>query len=166
VLPPKKDTRRFTVVAEPDAEQAQFDIDIAGLALQNGQIHYQDQASNQQLDLVNVAIDTGRMTFGQFFDVHLKGQLQGHQPEVNARVDGQALVRLEPHLSRYAAQRVNVTLDGQLGRYHSSDLLIRGAMDYHRASNTVAFKDIELNSTGALQTRDARPELEWRMTAP
>lgn len=166
VLPPKKDTRRFTVVAEPDAEQAQFHIDIAGLALQNGQIHYQDQASNQQLDLVNVAIDTGRMTFGQFFDVHLKGQLQGHQPEVNARVAGQALVRLEPHLSRYAAQRVNVTLDGQLGRYHSSDLLIRGAMDYHRASNTVAFKDIELNSTGALQTRDARPKLEWRMTAP
>src|SRR5690606_38377470 len=52
-----------------------FQIDIAGLDLKNGEIHLYDQVTGSIGRIVRLDVNTGRMTFDQAFDVALKGKL-------------------------------------------------------------------------------------------
>lgn len=98
-------------------ESTVFEIDIAGLELKDGAIHFFDSGSQTQMDLVNLDINTGRMTFDQPFDVIFKGRLQGDKPKTDATLTGQMLLELAPQRNRYTAQRINMSLEGAIDPY-------------------------------------------------
>ncbi len=138
----------------PDAAQAEFQIDIAGLDLKEGEIHFYDQASATQMRIVNLELNTGRMTFGQPFDVIFKGSLQGEKPVANAALEGQALVQLEPHLYRFGAQKMNINLTGNVGAYTAQSATLRGALELLTLTEDLRARQLELVSQGQWQDAD------------
>src|SRR5690606_21444522 len=83
-------------------------IDIAGLEMKGGQIHFLDERAGTSVTLSQLDVTTGRMTYDQPFDVTLKGRLVGVAPMIDAPVDAQALLRLDPNQKTYSAQKINV----------------------------------------------------------
>lgn len=132
----------------PDAAEAEFQIDIAGLDLKEGEIHFYDQSSAAQIRVVDLELNTGRMTFGQPFDVIFKGKLLGERPIADANLEGQALVQLEPHLYRYSAQKMNVSLAGQVGAYQAQSATLRGALEVLTHTQDLRARQLELVSQG------------------
>lgn len=142
----------------PDATQAEFQIDIAGLDLKEGEIHFYDQDTTTQMRLVNLELNTGRMTFAQPFDVIFKGNLQGEQPIAQATLEGQALVQLEPHLHRYSAQKINMNLVGKVGAYTAQSATLRGALEALTHTEDLRARQLELVTQGKWQ--DETQELQ------
>lgn len=140
----------------PNVSQAEFQIDIAGLDLKEGEIHFSDLPSNTQLRLVNLELNTGRMTFGHPFDVIFKGTLQGEQPVAEATVEGQAVLQLEPHLHRYVAQRMNMSLVGQVGAYQATQASFRGGVELLSLTQDVRGRNIEILTQGSWQGAGAK----------
>ncbi len=132
----------------PDANQAEFQIDIAGLDLKDGEIHFYDQASETQMRLVGLELNTGRMTFGQPFDVIFKGHLLGDQPVADATLEGQMLLQLEPHLYRYNAQKMNINLVGTVGPYRAQSATLRGGLEMLTHTEDLRARQLELVSQG------------------
>lgn len=145
------DTQNKSSSIVPDAAQAEFQIDIAGLDLKAGEIHFYDQASTTQMRIVNLELNTGRMTFGQPFDVIFKGDLLGEKPVAKASLDGQALVQLEPHLYRFGAQKMNINLTGNVGAYTAQSATLRGALELLTHTEDLRARQLELVSQGQWQ---------------
>src|SRR5690606_16391568 len=72
-------------VAERD--EAALQIDIAGLDLRDGEVHFYDEVTSYVMRLVQLQLHTGRMTFDQPFDVSLRGHLLGEYPELDAGLE-------------------------------------------------------------------------------
>lgn len=134
-----------------DTDETIFQIDIAGLELKEGAIHFFDSQSQTQIRLVNLEINTGRMTFDQPFDVIFKGQLQGDKPQANATLIGQAVLQLEPQLRRYMAQRMNVSLEGDIGHYKANSATLRGGFELLTLTEDLRLRNLEFISQGRWQ---------------
>lgn len=135
----------------PDAAQAEFQIDIAGLNLKEGEIHFYDQRTATQMRVVDLELNTGRMTFAQPFDVIFKGNLHGEQPIAQATLEGQALVQLEPQLHRYGAQKINMNLVGKVGPYVAQNATLRGALEVLTHTEDLRARQLELVTQGKWQ---------------
>lgn len=150
----------------PDASQAEFQIDIAGLSLKESALHFHDFASDTQQQVVDLELNTGRMTFGQSFDVIFKGQLQGDKPVSDAQVEGQALLQVEPHLHRYAAQRINLSMVGKIGAYQAQSATLRGGLEWLVHTQDIRARQIELLTQGRWQSEQTLAEkINWSFTA-
>lgn len=154
------------VLAANPVERTDFQIDIAGLDLKGGELHFFDGQTGatgriEQLDLV-----TGRVTFDQAFDVAVKGKLLGDWPSVDAGFEGQALVRLEPVERMYSAQRINVALDGVLGDLQARSVTLRGSLAYNEFSRMFSASNLEFQVQGAIQGKRPVNNLDARLTVP
>lgn len=134
-----------------DTDETIFQIDIAGLELKEGAIHFFDSQSQTQMRVVDLDINTGRMTFNQPFDVIFKGQLQGDKPQAEATLFGQTVLQLEPQLRRYMAQRINVSLVGDIGYYKANNATLRGAVELLTLTEDLRARNIEFISQGRWQ---------------
>lgn len=134
-----------------DTDETVFQIDIAGLELKEGEIHFFDSSSQTQMRLVDLDINTGRMTFDQPFDVIFKGQLRGDKPQAKATLTGQTMLQLEPHLRRYMAQRINVSLVGDIGHYKANTATLRGGLELLTLTEDLRARNIEFISQGRWQ---------------
>lgn len=153
-------SRRFSPLSSAQADtalvlhptkQTEFQIDIAGLDLKSGELHISDEKSQTQMRVLDVELSTGRMTFGQPFDVIFKGALQGDQPVADAILEGQAVMQLEPHLKRYVAQRFNLSLNGSVGPYKATNAVIRGGLELLTLTKDLKAQNIEISTQGSWQ---------------
>lgn len=118
-------------LAQRAAEDTDFQIDIAGLSLRQGEIHFFSKRSNTTARLLDLELNTGRVTFGQPFDVDVKAQLRGDYPSINADLSGQAQLKLEPSIQSYRAQRLDVRLNGRFDELEAQSLSIKGNVAYN-----------------------------------
>lgn len=123
-------------------------IDIAGLELKSGQIHYLDQRTGTSLTLSELNVNTGRMTYDQAFDVTLKGRLLGVAPIADAQIEAQALLRLDSNARTYTAQKINVQLAGRLAELDKGVVTLKGNLDYSGTARTFAANGLELGVQG------------------
>lgn len=137
----------------PDTGKTQFQIDIAGLDFREGEVHYYDHILGGGGQIVGLDMNTGRMTFGQPFDLKFKGRLQGTKPHMEAALDGQALLRLDPYSHIYAAQRINVQVQGDVGSYKTEQLQLKGGVEYQSLVGVVRVQGMELTTQGELASR-------------
>lgn len=153
-------------VVAPDAQNTDFQIDIAGLDFKEGQIHYYDKVNATIARIVDLEINTGRMTFGQAFDVAFTGSLQGDYPIMDAQLNGQAMVKLDPYNNSYAAQRLNVQLEGDLGRYSANSLQLRGNVAYQPSTRLLQARSLDLQTQGEWQGEQAISDLQFSISTP
>ena len=165
-VPPSSETPQATQAAQRTFGQApnSFHIDIAGMDLSNGEIHYYDALTSSSARLLRLGITTGRVTADQPFDVILKGQLMGDFPAADAAVSAQAVVQFSPAKRTYSAQRVNVQVSGKLDQLQAQTLGLRaGGLVYDAYARKISANAVEFQVQGELQGPHAIQKLDNRL---
>lgn len=150
----------------PQNKEAALHVDIAGLELKGGEIHYLDVKRAKAARLVNLQLNTGRMTFDQAFEVSMSGDLQGEDPLADAKVEGQALVKIDPLLETYSAQKLNLLVTGVVGPLDAQTISLRGNFAYNGYSRMVDASGVEMQVQGATKGQQPVQDLNASLTMP
>lgn len=166
-LPVETDeTYAFQPTPAKPAQGTDLQIDIAGLTLRDGQIHLHDKKNNYVGHVVNLELNTGRMTADQPFDVAFRGRLLGDFPAADARFDGQAMVRFNADQKTFSAQRVNVQMSGRLGDLNSASVGLKGNLAYSAYSKMFSAGGLDFSVQGDLEGEHPVSDLEATLAVP
>lgn len=119
-------------------------IDIAGLDLKDGEVQLQDAITGMAVAFTRINANTGRVTFNQPFDVRMTARVEGGYPRVDANLTGQALLTLDPSAKRYAAQRLDLRMDGKLPGAEAKSLVMRGNLAFNGQKSALDVGGLEL----------------------
>ncbi|WP_322997760.1 AsmA family protein [Castellaniella sp.] len=152
--------------ADDPEGRTDMNIDIAGLELKGGQIHYLDQRSGLSTTLSSIEANTGRVTYDQPFDVSLKAQVAGDDPVQDAQLQAQALLRLNPGgRGYYSAQKINVQLNGRLGNLDQANAALKGNLAYKGSERRLSAGNLELTLAGNIVGAHPIQALKASLTA-
>ncbi len=70
-------------------------LNFGGIDIRNGQIHWHDKQSQQNVSLTNLNLTTGAVTFGEFFDVNLNADSKVNKPEIAAQLQLELQAKIE-----------------------------------------------------------------------
>jgi AsmA protein len=143
-------------VVVANAAGRDMQVDIAGLDIKDGELQLQDEMSGMAVAVTQFNATTGRVTFGQPFDVSMSARLQGGDPRIDAGLTGQALLTLDPTKDHYSAQRMDLRMDGQLPRAQAKSLAARGNLAYNGSTGKLDIAGLEVVFQGDWQN-PARP---------
>ncbi len=167
VQPPAAPARQMpAVLGDRSAAGTDFQIDIAGLDLKNGEIHLFDRVTGSVARVTQLNINTGRMTFDQAFDVALTGKLIGDFPVADANIEGQAVVKFNPDQQTYSAQKINVLVNGSLGALEAKSASLRGNLAYSAYSEMFSASNVEFLVQGELGGDTPIKNLETSLIVP
>mgnify|MGYP002377257533 CR=1 FL=1 len=153
-------------VSDDPENRSDLNIDIAGLELKDGQIHYLDQVSGLSTTLSSIEANTGRVTYDQPFDVSLKAQVAGDDPVQDAQLQAQALLRLNPGgRGYYSAQKINVQLTGRLGNLDQANATLKGNLGYKGSERRLTAGNLELALAGNIVGAHPIQDLKANLTA-
>lgn len=82
-------------------------LNFGGIDIQNGQIHWKDQQNQQNVDLTNLNLTTGTITFGEFFDVALTASTQVSNPQITSDLQVNLQAKLDQS-GQYAIRNLTV----------------------------------------------------------
>ncbi|MCF7768401.1 AsmA family protein [Achromobacter pulmonis] len=131
-------------------------IDIAGLDLKDGEVLLQDQMSGMAVAVTKINANTGRVTFNQPFDVRLTARIEGGNPRIDANLTGQALLTLDPSAKRYAAQKLDLRMDGKLPGAEAKSLAMRGNLAFNGQKSALNVAGLEVVFQGDVTDPAAR----------
>ncbi|MEN4919618.1 AsmA family protein [Achromobacter spanius] len=131
-------------------------IDIAGLDLKDGEVQLQDAMTGMAVAVTRINANTGRVTFNQPFDVRLTARVEGGNPRVDANLTGQALLTLDPSAKRYAAQKLDLRMDGKLPGAEAKSLAVRGNLAFNGRKSALDVAGLELVFQGDVTDPAAR----------
>lgn len=131
-------------------------IDIAGLDLKDGEVLLQDEMSGMAVAVTKINANTGRVTFNQPFDVRLTARLEGGNPRIDANLTGQALLTLDPSAQRYAAQKLDLRMDGKLPGAEAKSLAMRGNLAFNGQKSALDVAGLEVVFQGDITDPAAR----------
>lgn len=149
-----------------EAARTDFQIDIAGLDLKNGEIHYRDYMTGARARVEKLTVNTGRVTFDQPFDVALQGKLIGSYPKAQADIEGQAVVRFNPLERTYSAQKINVQVAGTVGDLLAKSASLRGNLAYSDYTETLTASNLALTVQGSGQGTTPVKNLDLSLSVP
>ncbi|OWT58407.1 AsmA family protein [Candidimonas nitroreducens] len=149
-----------------EAARTDFQIDIAGLDLKNGEIHYRDYMTGARARVEKLTVNTGRVTFDQPFDVALQGKLIGAYPKAQADIEGQAVVRFNPLERTYSAQKINVQVAGTVGDLQAKSASLRGNLAYSDYTETLTASSLALTVQGSGQGSTPVKNLDISLSVP
>jgi len=155
-----------TAAAQQAVARTDFQIDIAGLDLKNGEIHLYDSVTGAVGRIEQLDVNTGRVTFNQAFDVALKGKLIGEYPEADATLAGQALLQLNPNEQTYSAQKLNLQINGKLGRLDAKSAAVRGNLAYNAFSQMLNVSNLDVQVQGDVAGPQPIKGLETSLAVP
>jgi len=131
-------------------------IDIAGLDLKDGQVQLQDEITGMAVAVTKINANTGRVTFNQPFDVRMTARVEGGDPRVDANLTGQALLTLDPSAKRYAAQKLDLRMDGKLPGAEAKSLAMRGNLAFNGQKSALDIAGLEIVFQGDVTDPAAR----------
>lgn len=131
-------------------------IDIAGLDLKDGEVLLQDEMSGMAVAVTRINANTGRVTFNQPFDVRLNARVEGGNPRIDANLTGQALLTLDPSAKRYAAQKLDLRMDGKLPGAEAKSLAMRGNLAFNGQKSALDVAGLEVVFQGEITDPGAR----------
>ena len=131
-------------------------IDIAGLDLKDGEVQMQDAISGMAVAVTRINANTGRVTFNQPFDVRMSARVEGGYPRVDANLTGQALLTLDPSAKRYAAQKLDLRMDGKLPGAEAKSLVMRGNLAFNGQKSALDVAGLELLFQGDVTEPSAK----------
>jgi len=131
-------------------------IDIAGLDLKDGEVQMQDAITGMAVAVTRINANTGRVTFNQPFDVRMTARVEGGYPRVDANLTGQALLTLDPSAKRYAAQRLDLRMDGKLPGAEAKSLVMRGNLAFNGQKSALDVGGLELLFQGDVTEPSAK----------
>lgn len=141
-----------------------FKIDIAGLTLNKGQVHYRD--SQQDFVFDDMQVRTGRITQGQPFDLSLSTHATGMKKRIDAEVEINGLVLLQPLENTYAFNRLTADIKGKWLSLRQAQANIAGSVAIDIQQNALIGTDIDVQLEGKGQEKSGINDLKVLLTAP
>jgi len=123
---------------------ATMQIDIAGLDLQSGELLLQDDISGMAVSVRNLNANTGRVTYRQPFDISFSAQVDGEHPRMDASLNGQGLLMLDPLARRFAAQRLDVRMNGTVLGANAKNVSARGNLAFEGETSSLDVNGLEI----------------------
>lgn len=123
---------------------ATMQIDIAGLDLQSGELQLHDEISGMAVAVTNLTANTGRVTYKQPFDVTLSARVEGGNPRMDANLTGQGLLMLDPLAKRFAAQKLDMRMDGNVLGAETKSLSARGNLAFNGLTSSLDVSGLEI----------------------
>ena len=136
------------LIAKRSGSETDFQIDIAGLSLKGGEIHYFSKRSNVIGRLLQLEVNTGRMTFGQPFDVAFKSRLSGDYPVADGVLEVQGQLSLDPASKSYSAQKLSLSFVGDLDELQAQSLTVKGNVAYKSAQRQFSATSLDTQLQG------------------
>jgi AsmA protein len=136
------------LIAKRSGSETDFQIDIAGLSLKGGEIHYFSKRSNVIGRLLQLEVNTGLMTFGQPFDVAFKSRLSGDYPVADGVLEGQGQLSLDPASKSYSAQKLSLSFVGDLDELQAQSLTVKGNVAYKSAQRQFSATNLDTQLQG------------------
>lgn len=127
-----------------------FQIDIAGLDLQEGEILLQDEITGRAVALNELNINTGRVTFNQAFNATISAHIEGGNPRMDAQFAGQGMLTLDPAARRYGARNLDIRVNGQLPGVQAKTLTARGNVAFNSVESALDVSGLEVLLQGAV----------------
>lgn len=137
-----------TRLAAQQGRPTSFQIDIAGLELKDGEILLQDHTTGRAVALNDLNANTGRVTFNQPFNVNLSAHIEGGDPRVDAQLNGSGMLTLDPSGGRYAAQKLDLRVSGQLPDAQAKSLVTRGNVAFNGVERSLDVSSLEVLFNG------------------
>lgn len=119
-------------------------IDIAGLEVQAGEVQLQDEISGMAVAVTNLTANTGRVTYNQPFDLSFSARVEGGHPRMDSNLTGQGLLMLDPVGRRFAAQRLDVRLNGNVLGAEAKSLSARGNLAFNGLTSSLDVSGLEI----------------------
>ena len=123
---------------------ATMQIDIAGLDLQSGELQLHDEISGMAVAVTDLTANTGRVTYKQPFDVTLSAHIEGGNPRMDANLTGQGLLMLDPLARRFAAQKLDMRMDGNVLGAETESLSARGNLAVNGLTSSLDVSGLEI----------------------
>jgi AsmA protein len=146
------------------ASAAAFELDIAGVALADATLAYEDQQAQRRVQLSKLSLQTGRFKPGTPTPLSLKARLDADSPRLGSDVALQASVQLGPEPGRLAVQALQLDLEGALGAPGTLALKARlaGALEGHTGDERYAATAFTLT----LDARQGSTPITAKLQAP
>lgn len=141
-----------------------FKIDIAGLTLNKGSVHY--QSPNRDVVFEDMQIRTGRITQGQAFDLSLSAHAKGMQNRIDAELEINGLMLLKPLEKTYAFNRLNTDIKGKWLPLRQAQANITGSIAIDTQQNALIGTDIDIQIEGKGQEKSGINTINASLTAP
>src|SRR5690606_8924246 len=100
--------------------------------------------SGMAVAVTNLTANTGRVTYNQPFDVSLSARVEGGNPRVDANLTGQGLLTLDPLARRFAAQKLDVRMDGNVLGAEAKSLAARGNLAFNGRTSSLDVAGLEI----------------------
>jgi len=99
-----------------DAPAAQpLKFDVAGIALSDAEVRYEDRQAPRKVTLSRLSLQTGRIAEGVPTPVSLKARVDADQPQLGADLSLQGKLQTGPGAGRLAVDDLELDLDAKLG---------------------------------------------------
>ncbi|MBI5716828.1 MAG: AsmA family protein [Burkholderiales bacterium] len=94
---------------------APLELDVAGIAITDAEIQFDDRQAPRRLQLSKLALQAGRIAPGVSTPVSLKARLDADAPSLGADVALQGRLKLGPAEGRVALEGLELDIDARLG---------------------------------------------------
>ena len=145
--------------AQP-SEAAQFDI--GGVSITDAAITLDDELNARHLELTRAEISSGRIAPGTPGDVSFKGHVKANQPLLDADVNLQGELLLDPPHKRYAFKKLSAEVDGRVATLSALKAKLAGNADLALEPLALDASDIDLTAQGKLE----QGELQAKVSLP
>jgi len=147
------------------SNRVEMGIDIAGLNLHDGEIFLRDVQSTAAVRVVDLNVNTGRITFDQPFDINVSARVKGETPAIDTLLTGHGLIKLDPAAMQYAVQRLDVRVEGEFLDFNAKQLTARGNVSFDGLLRSLDVSGLDLVFQGDLANSNLR-NVEASLTVP
>lgn len=109
-----------------DPEQPSMQLAVAGINVSGGDIAYRDERANMAVRLERLAISASGITLGQPFDASVSARVLGQSPRLDANVQAQGRLLMNPSAGRYGVHGLDLRMTGMLPAVKANSFALRG----------------------------------------
>ncbi|MFO1271862.1 MAG: AsmA family protein [Rubrivivax sp.] len=146
-----------SAAASPSAPLA---VDVAGIALMNANLVFDDRQGGRRVELGNAGIEIGHLAPGRPADVEFKGRLRMDAPSTDAQLALKTTLQFDAEPRRFSLTKLDAEVDGRLAGMAGTKVALRGNVD-------LVPEPMALKASGLeLAFKSGSPALEAKLTVP
>lgn len=146
----------------PKGGDADFEVDIARVEIEDAAINYIDQAAGAKYALSKLNLKTGRIAPGVPTNVELSVHAQGDKPELNLQAALKTRLTFDAEKQRLALEGLDLEAKGDAAQFKGLAASAKGDVELRGATRELSASKFSITITG----KQAGGDLKVRLDAP
>ncbi|GAA5232492.1 AsmA family protein [Verticiella sediminum] len=149
-----------------DPEQPSLQLAVAGVNVSGGDIAFRDERHDMAVRVERLVIAASGITLGQPFDVAVAGRVLGQSPRVDANVQVQGRLLVNPYAQRYAVHGLDLRMAGMLPSVRANSFALRGDVSLNLAEDDLDLTGLSAAFQGDLALPTPLSGVDAQVSAP